>query len=114
MKYGAAVVAARENGAAEIIDPRPFAVGTIAATFKKYPDIGELLPAMGYGDEQIEDLRKTIEASDVDLVIVGTPIDLGKIAKFSKPYLRIGYYLEEQGEAKLPGLLEALVKQETG
>ena len=105
MKYGAAVVAAKENGAAEIVDPRPFAVGTIAETFRVYPDIGELLPAMGYGDQQIADLSKTIDDSDVDLVVIGTPIDLGRIAKFSKPYVRVSYHLEEEGSEQLPGLL---------
>jgi predicted GTPase len=112
MKYGAAVVAARENGAAQIVDPRPFAVGTIKETFEIYPKIGELLPAMGYGDQQIKDLKATIDATDVDLVLVGTPIDLGRVAQFSKPYLRVGYHLEEQGEPKLPGLLdERIVKK---
>ena len=106
MKYGAAVVAAREHGAAEIIDPRPFAVGSIKSTFEAYPGIGELLPAMGYGDGQIADLKETIDASGADLVLVGTPIDLGRVAAFDKPYLRVGYHLEEQGEPKLAALLE--------
>ncbi|MEE9269620.1 MAG: GTPase, partial [Candidatus Krumholzibacteria bacterium] len=110
MKYGAAVVAARENGAAEIIDPRPFAVGTIKATFEKYPAIGELLPAMGYGDGQISDLRETIDASGADLVLVGTPIDLGRVAGFDTPYLRVGYHLEEQGEPKLAALLDKHIR----
>jgi len=110
MKYGAAVVAAKENGAADIVDPRPFAVGTIAETFKIYPEIGELLPAMGYGAEQIDDLSKTIDASDVDLVVIGTPIDLGRIASFSKPYVRVGYHLKEEGSEQLPGLLEKAIE----
>jgi predicted GTPase len=114
MKYGAAVVAARENGAAEIVDPRPFAVGSIKETFDKYPDIGELLPAMGYGDGQIADLKATIDASDVDLVVVGTPIDLGRIAEFSKPYVRVGYHLEEKGEPQLPGLLDRAISGRAG
>jgi predicted GTPase len=109
MKYGAAVVAARENGAAEIVDPRPFAVGTIKETFEVYPGIGKLLPAMGYGDQQIADLKATIDASDVDLVIVGTPIDLGRVAGFSKPYVSVGYHLEEQGEPQLAALLDKTV-----
>lgn len=111
MKYGAAVVAAREHGAAEIMDPRPFAVGTIAETFEKYPDIGELLPAMGYGEQQIDDLKKTIDAAGADLVLVGTPIDLGRIAQFSTPYLRIGYRLEEQGEPNMDGLLTKFISE---
>jgi len=98
MTYGAAVVAARQNGAGEILDPRPFAVGTIKKTFEKYPGIGALLPAMGYGAEQIRDLTATIDASDAELVIVGTPIELTRVAKFSKPSVQVGYYLAEQGE----------------
>ncbi|UCG51559.1 MAG: GTPase [Candidatus Latescibacterota bacterium] len=109
MKYGAAVVAAKENGAAEIIDPRPFAVGTIKATFEAYPAIGELLPAMGYGSEQIADLTETIDRSDAELVIVGTPINLARVAKFSKPSLQVGYHLEEQGEPTLAQILERFV-----
>jgi predicted GTPase len=111
MKYGAAVVAARENGAAEILDPRPFATGKIKETFEIYPEIGALLPAMGYGDEQIADLRSTIDASDADLVIIGTPIDLGRIAAFSKPYLRVGYHLQEQGTPTLNELLDGFVRE---
>ena len=109
MQYGAAVVAARENGAAEIIDPRPFAVGTIKETFEVYPEIGTLLPAMGYGDRQIADLKATIDASDADLILVGTPIDLGRVAGFSKPYLRVGYHLEEKGKPQLSELLDKFI-----
>src|SRR5436305_2211842 len=78
MTYGAAVLAAKQHGAAELIDPRPFAVGTIAETFEAYPHVGTLLPAMGYGRRQMDDLRETIERSDADLVLIGTPIDLRK------------------------------------
>lgn len=109
MKYGAAVVAARQHGAADIIDPRPFAVGTIKETFDIYPEIGTLLPAMGYGEQQIEDLQQTIDASNADIVLIGTPIDLGRIAKFSKPYLRVGYHLEEQGSPSFDELLDKFV-----
>jgi predicted GTPase len=105
MTYGAAVVAAREHGAAEIIDPRPFAVGTIKETFEIYPEIGRLLPAMGYGEQQINDLSETIDASNADLVLVGTPIDLGRVARFTKPYIRVRYHLEEQGEPTLDTVL---------
>ncbi|MEJ2720932.1 MAG: GTPase, partial [bacterium] len=97
MKYGAAVVAAKQNGAGEILDPRPFAVGTIKETFEKYPGIGALLPAMGYGDRQVADLTATIDASDAELVVVGTPIDLTRVAKFSKPSVQVSYSLAEQG-----------------
>jgi predicted GTPase len=109
MKYGAAVVAAKQHGAAEIIDPRPFAVGTIKRTFEIYPGIGTLLPAMGYTDEQIKDLTTTIDSSDADLVIVGTPIKLGRVAKFSKPFVQVGYDLEEKGEPTLVQVLDRFI-----
>ena len=111
MKYGAAVVAAKKHGAAEIIDPRPFAVGTIKRTFEIYPGIGALLPAMGYSDEQIDDLTKTIDSSDAELVIVGTPINLGRVAKFSKPFVQVGYHLEEQGEPTLEQVLDRFIAE---
>jgi predicted GTPase len=116
MKYGAAVVAAREHGAAELIDPRPFAVGKIKETFEKYTEIGDLLPAMGYGDEQVSDLEKTIDASDAELVIIGTPIDLSRIIKINKPSVRVGYHLEEVGSPSLDDILTNFEKQakETG
>ena len=105
MKYGAAVVAARNHQAGSIVDPRPWAVGRIAETFEIYPGIGELLPAMGYGDEQIADLEKTINAVDCDLVLVGTPIDLTNLIKIDKPNMRVAYRLEEKGS---PNLTEVL------
>ena len=93
MAFGAGVVAATENGARELVDPRPWAVGEIAATFEQYPDIGNLLPAMGYGDAQIRDLEATVNAVDCDLVLVATPIDLTRLIKIEKPNMRIGYSL---------------------
>ena len=105
MTYGAAVLAAKQHGAAELVDPRPFAVGTIAKTFEDYPNVGKLLPAMGYGDEQIEDLRKTIDASDAELVLIGTPIDLRKLVDFDRPALRVTYRLQEVGEPTLADVL---------
>src|ERR671911_861544 len=105
MTYGAAVLAARQHGAAELVDPRPFAVGTIAKTFEDYPLVGKLLPAMGYGDEQVEDLRKTIDASDAELVLIGTPIDLRKLVDFDRPALRVTYRLQEVGEPTLADVL---------
>lgn len=111
MKYGAAVVAAREHGAGEIIDPRKFAVGKIKETFKKYPEIGDLLPAMGYGEEQVGDLEKTINASDAELVIIGTPIDLSRIVEINKPAVRVRYHLEEIGSPKLDTLLKDFEKR---
>jgi predicted GTPase len=107
MAYGAGYVAARRFGAAEIVDPRPFAVKSIAATFKKYPKTGPILPAMGYGDAQMRDLEATINASNVDMVVVGTPIDLTRVIKISKPFQRVRYELQELGVPTLTDLLTA-------
>jgi predicted GTPase len=108
MAYGAGWVAARRFGAAEIVDPRPFAVGAIKATYAKYPRTGPILPAMGYGDEMVHDLEKTINDSDVDLVLSATPIDLTRIIKVNKPMLRVRYELQEIGQ---PTLLDLLKKK---
>lgn len=105
MAYGAGWVAARRFGAAEIVDPRPYAVGSIAATYEKYPTTGQVLPAMGYGDEQIRELEETINQSDADLVIIGTPIDLSRIVKMNKPSQRVRYELQEIGQPTLEDLL---------
>jgi predicted GTPase len=107
MAYGAGWVAARRFGAAEIVDPRPFAVGAIAETFRKYPKTGPILPAMGYGDEMTRDLEQTIAAADVDLVIIGTPIDLTRVVKIDKPSQRVRYELQEIGQPTLADLLKA-------
>jgi len=109
MTFGAAVVAAKQHGAREIIDPRPFAVGTIQETFRKYPGIGSVLPAMGYGDEQVEDLKKTIDASDAELVVIGTPIKLDRVVKISKPSVQVGYAIEERGGPTLASLVERFI-----
>jgi predicted GTPase len=106
MKYGAGYVAARRFGAAEIVDPRPFAIKSIAATYKKYPDTGPILPAMGYGEAQMRDLEATIEKADVDMVIVGTPIDLTRVIKINKPYQRVRYELQEIGRPTLVDILK--------
>jgi len=106
MAYGAGFVAARRFGAAEIVDPRPFAVDTIDATYKKYPKTGPILPAMGYGEEMIKDLQKTINKSNVDLVISATPIDLTRIIKINKPMQRVRYELEEIGRPDLVDVLK--------
>jgi len=106
MAYGAGYVAARRFGAAEIVDPRPFAVGSIAATFKKYPKTGPILPAMGYGEAQTRDLEATIAKSDVDMVIIGTPIDLTRVLKINKPYQRVRYELQEIGQPTLEDILK--------
>jgi predicted GTPase len=105
MAYGAAVLAAKQHGAAALVDPRPFAVGSIAETFKAYPHMGELLPAMGYGDEQVQELRETIARSDADLVLIGTPIDLRRLIELDKPALRVTYRLQEVGEPTLADVL---------
>jgi predicted GTPase len=105
MSYGAAVLAAKANGAAELVDPRPFAVGSIAKTLEEWPHIEHLLPAMGYGRVQVEELRETIERSDADVVLIGTPIDLRRVIDFDKPALRVTYRLQELGEPTLAELL---------
>ncbi len=105
MTYGAAVLAAKKGGASELVDPRPFAVGSIKDTFAKYPHMTQLLPAMGYGRKQMEELRETIARSDADLVLIGTPIDLRRVIELDKPALRVTYRLQEIGEPTIAGLL---------
>ncbi len=107
MTYGAAVLAAKQHGAAALVDPRPFAVGSIARTLETYPHVAELLPAMGYGRAQMEELRDTIARSDADLVLIGTPIDLRRVIEIDKPALRVTYRLAELGEPTLASILEA-------
>ena len=107
MAYGAGWVAARRFGAAEIVDPRPFAVGTILETYQKYPTTGDVLPAMGYGENQIKELEKTINNAEVDLVIIGTPIDLTRLMKINKPSQRVRYELQVIGQPTLEDLLKA-------
>jgi predicted GTPase len=105
MKIGAGVVAAQRNGAAEIVDPRPWAFGTIADTFEKY-DVGAVLPAMGYSDGQLEEMEKIIESTDADLVVIGTPIDLRRVIDIRKPAVRVRYDLEVLPES--PQLTDVL------
>ncbi len=105
MAYGAAVLAAKANGAAALVDPRPFAVGSIKQTFADYPHVGELLPAMGYNCRQREELRETIARSDADLVLIGTPIDLRGLIEFDKPALRVTYRLQAVGEPTVADIL---------
>jgi len=105
MAYGAAWVAAERFGAAEIIDPRPYAVGSIAETYRKYPTTGNVLPAMGYGSEQISELEQTIRNTPADLVLIGTPIDLRRVLKLDKPAQRVRYELQEIGRPSLRDLL---------
>ncbi len=110
-KLGAGIIAAKKYGAAEIIDPRPFAVGRIRETFRIYPEIGTLLPAMGYGKEQKKDLEETINKTDCDTVIVGTPIDLSRILKVNKPMVRARYDLEEIGSPDLYDVLKEFAEK---
>ena len=106
MAYGAGFVAARRFGAGEIVDPRPYAVDSIKATYEKYPNTGPILPAMGYGEEMMKDLEETINQADVDLVVSGTPIDLTRIIQINKPIQRVRYELQEIGEPTLGAILE--------
>ncbi len=108
MAYGAGWVAARRFGAAEIIDPRPYAVGSIRDTFEQYPTTGAVLPAMGYGDEQTRELAETINAVPADLVVIATPIDLRHLITFEKPTVRVRYELQEIGSPTLVDVLKPL------
>jgi predicted GTPase len=108
MAYGAGLVAARRFGAAEIVDPRPYAVRSIAETFAKYPKTGPVLPAMGYGEQQIKDLEESIDATPCDLVIIGTPIDLRRVVKFKHPTDRVRYELQVIGQPTLAEILQAM------
>jgi predicted GTPase len=109
MKIGAAVVAATKYGAIEFVDPRPYLVGKLKDTFATYPDIGTILPAMGYGEEQLRDLEATINATDCDAVVIGTPIDLARIVDIQKPNTRVFYDLQEIGEPTLTGVLDEFI-----
>ncbi len=106
MQYGAGTIAAKWFGAAEIIDPRPYTVASITATYQKYPKIGRLLPAMGYGDKQIADLQETVNRVECDAVVIGTPIDLTRLIKFKMPTTRVHYELQEIGSPTLDDLLK--------
>jgi predicted GTPase len=114
MKIGAGIVAAKRFGAAEIVDPRPYAVGKLAETFRIYPNVGKLLPAMGYGEEQIRDLTATIERVDCDSVIIATPIDLGRVVQINKPSTRVEYSLQEIGRPNMEDVLESFIKRAKG
>ncbi|HYV18060.1 MAG TPA: cyclic 2,3-diphosphoglycerate synthase [Verrucomicrobiae bacterium] len=109
MAYGAGVIAAQRFGAASIVDPRPWAVGTIAQAFKKYPKVGPLLPALGYGDHQMAELRQTIERVECDLVLIATPIDLRRTIHFDKPAMRVTYELQEIGKPDLDDVLKSVL-----
>ncbi|MDA3820173.1 MAG: cyclic 2,3-diphosphoglycerate synthase [Candidatus Delongbacteria bacterium] len=111
MKIGAGVVAAQKFGCKELIDPRPYAVGKLAETFKIYPNVGTLLPAMGYSPQQLKDLETTINTTDCDAVVIGTPIDLNRIIDIKKPNTRVYYDLQEIGEPNLDGVLSEFIQK---
>jgi len=110
MQYGAGMVAAEKFGAEDVVDPRPFTVGSITETFNKYPDIGPLLPAMGYGEQQMNDLERTVANTPCDVVIIGTPIDLRRVINISQPSVRVSYELQEIGRPNLTDVLENFIK----
>ncbi|PIS28599.1 MAG: GTPase [Candidatus Marinimicrobia bacterium CG08_land_8_20_14_0_20_45_22] len=112
MKIGAGTVAAKKFGADKLVDPRPFVVGKLAETFRIYPNIGNLLPAMGYGDQQVRDLEATIEHTDCDAVVIGTPIDLNRIIKITKPNTRVFYDLQEIGKPDLSEVLDDFLRKQ--
>jgi predicted GTPase len=109
MKLGAGTVAAQKFGAAEMVDPRPYTVGKLSETFEIYPNIGVLLPAMGYSDQQLKDLEETINNTECDAVIIGTPIDLNRMIKINKPNTRVYYDLQEIGYPNLKEIIEEFV-----
>lgn len=111
MKIGAGTVAAMKFGAKELVDPRPYTVGKLSETFKIYPNIGQLLPAMGYSDQQLKDLETTINNTDCEAVVIGTPIDLQRIVKINKPATRVYYDLQEIGQPDLVGIIDDFVKK---
>ncbi len=110
MKFGAGVIAAQHYGAAELVDPRPYLVGTLKKTFKTYPDIGKVLPAMGYGERQVKDLEATINACDCDMVVSATPIDLTRLVSIEKPTLRVRYRYRDHGQPVLGALVKKMLK----
>lgn len=111
MKFGAGTVAAKNFGAIEIVNPRPYTIGKLSETFDIYPNIGVLLPAMGYGKQQLKDLEKTINAVECDTVIIGTPMDLNRIIKINKPSTRVYYDLKEMGNPNLEEIIDKFIKK---
>jgi predicted GTPase len=114
MTIGAGTVAALKFGALECVDPRPYIVGKLEETFSTYPGIGSLLPAMGYGEQQIRDLEATINNTDCDSVVIGTPIDLSRIIKINKPSTRVNYDLQEIGFPDLASVLDDFLATQPG
>jgi predicted GTPase len=109
MPYGAAWLAAKQYGAASVVDPRPHAVGTIKEVFERYPHLEEVLPAMGYGEDQLKELEATINGCECDLVLSGTPVDLGRLIQVRQPLLRVRYELQERGKPTLDDILDAFL-----
>ena len=107
MKFGAGVLAAEQHGAASLVDPRPYLQGSIAETFRQYPEIGTLLPAMGYGEAQVRDLEATLRLADCDTIVVATPIDLSRILTMNKPSVRVTYDLDDYSTPNLESILRA-------
>jgi predicted GTPase len=114
MSFGAGILAARKFGASEIIDPRPYAVGSIKEAFQRYPKTGAVLPALGYGAKQIAELEATINAAPVDLVLIATPIDLRRIVKIKHPTVRVRYELKEIGQPTLADILKERLANQRG
>jgi predicted GTPase len=114
MRFGAGIVLSRKFGAREIVDPRPFAVGSIADTYRQYPDVGPILPAMGYGEQQVRDLGATIERVPCDVVVVGTPIDLSRLVAIRQPVVRVRYELQEVGRPDLADALAGFLERRKG
>ena len=111
MTIGAGTVAAKRFDAGELVDPRPYTVGKLKETFDIYPDIGILLPAMGYGEQQLKDLETTINNTDCDSVIIGTPMDLSRVININKPYTRVHYELNEVSSPNLGDILQDFIKE---
>lgn len=110
MSYGAGVVAAKQFGAAELVDPRPYVKGSIKAAYEKYPQMGNLMPALGYYPEQLKELEDSIKATPCDLVLIASPIDIRRVIKIDKPSMRVGYYLDEIGSPSLEEVLDGFLK----
>jgi predicted GTPase len=111
MPFGAGTVAARREGASEIVDPRPYAVGSIAGIYARYPDIGAVLPAMGYGDEQLAELGATVRRAPCDVVVIGTPMDLARLVDLGHPSRRVSYQLSEIGSPTLKDVLDPFAQR---
>jgi predicted GTPase len=111
MPYGAGTIMAQNAGAKEIVDPKPYAVGSIKEAYKKYPHLGDILPALGYGDKQIAELKETIERIPCDVIVIGTPIDLRRVITLNKPTVRVKYELKVLGPVSLEQVIDEFLKR---